>query len=392
MALDTNIPLRAQAPNIDISQGIQNASNLQKMAALPQQMANEQAKSDLENRKLQLETAKAEVEDQYRIISSATPDNYGQLRELAVQKYGEEAAQRLPPVYDERAIQGLGMSLLSSKDKIDLAQKQIDQQFDREKFEETKRHNKASEGIFGNSLTGKAYNILLNGEPGTPEYELATSAATRPRYQQVTGPDGTTQLVAVTPELPAGIVKPPAMKGTNDITPTTPSDQLLPAPSGKGYSVTPIEGTQQAAKPTEGQSNAGLYVSRMEESNKIISDLVNNGYKPTIATDTVADSALGNFALTPQGQQFTQAKRDFINAVLRRESGAVINPDEFTNANKQYFPQPGDSKEVLLQKKRNRETAIKGIKNAAGPAYKPNTEKMDYKKMSDDEIRKSLGL
>jgi len=37
---------------------------------------------------------------------------------------------------------------------------------------------------------------------------------------------------------------------------------------------------------------------------------------------------------------FEQAKKNFVNAVLRLESGAVISPSEFTNADKQYFPQP----------------------------------------------------
>ena len=67
-------------------------------------------------------------------------------------------------------------------------------------------------------------------------------------------------------------------------------------------------------------------------------------------------------------QQFEQAKRDFVNATLRRESGAVISDSEFANADKQYFPQPGDGPEVIAQKRRNREIAIAGIGAAAGPA------------------------
>ena len=63
----------------------------------------------------------------------------------------------------------------------------------------------------------------------------------------------------------------------------------------------------------------------------------------------------------PQEQQIEQAQRDFINAALRRESGAVISDAEFANARQQYFPQPGDSKQVIDQKRRNREMAIQGI-------------------------------
>lgn len=54
-------------------------------------------------------------------------------------------------------------------------------------------------------------------------------------------------------------------------------------------------------------------------------------------------------------KQIEQAQRDFINATLRRESGAAIAPSEFENAQLQYFPQPGDTAEVVKQKQRNRE-------------------------------------
>ncbi|MBP7662282.1 MAG: hypothetical protein KA770_00235 [Shewanella sp.] len=82
---------------------------------------------------------------------------------------------------------------------------------------------------------------------------------------------------------------------------------------------------------------------------------------------------IGNFVVSDDYQSFNQAQRDFINAQLRRESGAVINPDEFKNAAKQYFPQAGDSEQVLLQKKANRDAAVGGMVRSAGPAYKMPT-------------------
>jgi hypothetical protein len=65
-------------------------------------------------------------------------------------------------------------------------------------------------------------------------------------------------------------------------------------------------------------------------------------------------------------QQQEQAERNFINATLRKESGATISPTEFDNAQKQYLPQPGDSETVLEQKRQNRITALKGISAATG--------------------------
>lgn len=64
---------------------------------------------------------------------------------------------------------------------------------------------------------------------------------------------------------------------------------------------------------------------------------------------------------TQDRQRFEQAKRNFINAVLRRESGAAIAPSEFESADLQYFPQPGDKEDVLIQKKQNRDLVIKNF-------------------------------
>ena len=66
---------------------------------------------------------------------------------------------------------------------------------------------------------------------------------------------------------------------------------------------------------------------------------------------------------------YEQAKRNFINAKLRDESGATISPSEFENADLQYFPQRGDSEEVVAQKRRGRQVVIEGMKTSAGGAY-----------------------
>jgi transcriptional accessory protein Tex/SPT6 len=130
-------------------------------------------------------------------------------------------------------------------------------------------------------------------------------------------------------------------------------------------------------EPTESQANAYTYYSRMEEADKIIKDL-NGKYDPyKINIKTSGKTALipggqdvANYFLSENDQKVEQAQRNFINAVLRRESGAVISPDEFANANTQYFDQPNDKPGVLKQKAANRRTAIEGIKRAAGPSIR----------------------
>jgi len=83
--------------------------------------------------------------------------------------------------------------------------------------------------------------------------------------------------------------------------------------------------------------------------------------------------AVANTMLSDSQQRVEQAQRDFVNAVLRQESGAVINKEEFDNARKQYFPQPGDGKDVIEQKRKNRQIAIQAFRMLAGPG----AEQMD---------------
>lgn len=112
----------------------------------------------------------------------------------------------------------------------------------------------------------------------------------------------------------------------------------------------------------EGQSKAALFGSRMQAANTVFDQLAREG--TTTANPGMRTPVIGGVitAMSSSNQQaLDQAKRDFINAVLRRESGAVIADSEFDNAEKQYFPQIGDSKAVIAQKRSNRERAMRGI-------------------------------
>jgi len=118
------------------------------------------------------------------------------------------------------------------------------------------------------------------------------------------------------------------------------------------------EGGATASKLTEGQTNALTFGGRMQSSGQILNQVESQGtdlYQSLVQNIPIA----GNYLLSPEYQSYSQAKRDFINAVLRKESGAAIAASEFDNADKQYFPQPGDSDQVISQKRANRELATK---------------------------------
>jgi len=140
--------------------------------------------------------------------------------------------------------------------------------------------------------------------------------------------------------------------------------QIVTIP-GSGKPVEPAKDPKDKAL-TEGQAKANLFGTRMSEADRIINELESQGTTaPSFLQQMTGGSGVMGRAATatasPQQQQVDQAQRDFINAVLRRESGASISPAEFDNARLQYFVQPGDSKEVIAQKKRNRLTATEGM-------------------------------
>ena len=138
-------------------------------------------------------------------------------------------------------------------------------------------------------------------------------------------------------------------------------------PSKGGGEPAIVPGVRPSPKGmNESQAKAAGFADRIAESNPML-DIP----PPTVGSMILSDVPGGNFALNPQQQKFFQAERNFINAVLRRESGAVISPDEFSNARKQYIPQPGDSDGVLEQKRRNRETVLRSLSRDAGPSYQP---------------------
>ena len=128
---------------------------------------------------------------------------------------------------------------------------------------------------------------------------------------------------------------------------------------------------------TETQSKAVGFASRAGEADEIINKVGEGGkFTPSLIkagaeSVPLVGGALGTaanlFAPSSKEQQIEQAQRNFVNALLRQESGASISPTEFANAQKQYFPQPGDSPEVILQKAANRKTSIDALKVQAGP-------------------------
>lgn len=164
----------------------------------------------------------------------------------------------------------------------------------------------------------------------------------------------------------------------------------LVQPMGKGVTRLAVEGDTAAGqprnpfaipgKPTEAQTKDALFAGRLFEAEQILRkpESVAAAVTPSqhviggIASRGGLHGMAANAFLNKDYQNYDQAKRNFINAVLRKESGAVISPEEFLNAEKQYFPQPNDDPERIEQKRQNRAAAIRGITGGAGSSFRPD--------------------
>lgn len=162
----------------------------------------------------------------------------------------------------------------------------------------------------------------------------AGRATPRDRYnvQPITNPDGTTGLVRVNME-------------TGET-----SRIALPADAAG------------AGRPTSTEQISQAYLIRTQASDEIAksfeSQLASLG--PQLGVQ------LPNLLRGEAGQRYRQSQDEFINASLRRESGAAIQPSEYDRFAKIYFVQPGDTAATIAQKQAARERVVRGFKTATG--------------------------
>lgn len=271
--------------------------------AVPQYagLANQQDANQDQAAVRQMQLAKQSMQIQGQLLQGVRDEQSYQAAKQQAQQYGIDVSQ-LPPNYDPAFVQQALARTMSQMDQFDMLYKQTTLDLARRRQELDER---APRGQVLDTANGP-----MIVDPRTGEGRPVTSG---------------------------GAAVPPKDKGLN-----------------------------------EGQAKANLFGTRMQEADKIIAQMASEGVNRPGTIKSIAESipvvggALGAVVnadptgvIRPsaQQQQVEQAQRDFINAVLRRESGAAIADSEFDSARKQYFPAVGDSPEVIAQKAANRERA-----------------------------------
>ena len=154
-----------------------------------------------------------------------------------------------------------------------------------------------------------------------------------------------------------------------------------PAPQTNESRLEVAREMRQIAPLTQDQAKAGGFALRMERSRGNIDKILagpdgklgtNDDFDPANVRDRISSivPVLGNYSMSNEGQLYEQAKRDWVTANLRKESGAVIGVEEMENEIIKYFPIAGDNAQTIAQKQRSRQVAEAAMKTTAGEAYK----------------------
>lgn len=297
------------------------------------------AKVQREAEKEQFAVAKQKLElINNAIAGSKDPQSYAMNRQM-LQQQGIDISQ-IPEQFDPAYIANAGQQALSELQRVDQMWKAKGFDLDEKKFGETVRNNKAQERTSAGNLAVAQGNLKVSRD------RLTTERAA-----------------------PRGV-----------LTQTEDGPILVDPRTGRSMPVIGSDGKPvgKTKAPTEFQGKSAIFGARADESDKVIDSLAGkfspsavnakNALEKTWLVGGAIGAGMNKFVLSENDQKYEQAKRDFINANLRQESGAAIAESEFDNADKQYFPQAGDTQAVISQKSRNRKLAVKGLNSNAGKA------------------------
>lgn len=331
------------------------------------------AKTKAEAQKIDVETELKKTELLTDLAARVQDDaGMGMLRQQAVRLYGEAALTQIPERYDPNWQRNF---VMKGADRIKaLTPNPVEQSNGAEKYFVD---NNPSSPTFGQRIGAPAVTMQMTpGERATDERAAATAAEIARHNREMERNSAAN--VAIARER-LGLDRTAqdradwqwdsdrggfANRRTNEFKPAVDETGKPLGPKDKNM--------------TEGQAKANVFGTRMQEADRILNEAATEGvfnsgwinrttrgaveWMPGIGRPlgNAADAAT-NWTQSATQQKVEQAKRDFLNAVLRKESGALISDEEFANGDKQYFPQPGDKPEKIEQKARNRQTAIQTI-------------------------------
>ena len=153
----------------------------------------------------------------------------------------------------------------------------------------------------------------------------------------------------------------------------TNETKAIPVPGGVA---TPGNPFQPTGKMSTDEGKTALYADRAATAHADITKYENLNNQPGGTVGGLVQQNLpagaANVLVSPERGRAMDAQRAFVNALLRRESGAAINAGEFTSYAKEYFPQVGDTPQQIEAKRQHRAEVIAGLARESGRGYRPS--------------------
>lgn len=154
-----------------------------------------------------------------------------------------------------------------------------------------------------------------------------------------------------------------------------PSGMSLETTAEGGVRVVQGPGAGAVRPLTEAQSKDNVFVTRARGALEVLDPIAG-------ALTSYGDQLMG---LDPTGivrgqqseryQTAVQAGNEFLQAILRKDTGAAITADEQELYGKTYLPQPGDGPAVLAQKERSRARALAAMEAGMSQEQVATTER-----------------
>lgn len=262
----------------------------------------------------------------------------GIAKEDAMMEGRKKAVQIMAAGGDPRQVYGALMEvgdMQGAQGIASMTHQQAQEKLAQAQLAESSRHNRAAEGVAGGELQLKQ--------------EAAKEKPT-----------------IVWQENANGDKVPYLQDPKNQTTPIRPLDAGQPTQAGNPFST-------GAMKEHEGKS--ALFADRAATAHQVITKFEKLNREPggTIGAtmEKTLPEGVSNVLVSGERGQLMNGKRAFINALLRRESGAAIAAGEFTSYDKEYFPQLGDTDAQINAKRMHRAEVIKGLAREAGKHYRP---------------------
>ncbi len=146
---------------------------------------------------------------------------------------------------------------------------------------------------------------------------------------------------------------------------------IRPPKDGMGAPVV-MEGYTPPEKPTEAEAKSATFHQQMNAASNELQNIEKSLDVTSLGSQLGVRMAGGltNPLASKEAQRYRQAQEQWSEAFLRIKTGAAATQDEVDRNITTFFPQIGDSAEVIAQKKRQRVNAERDVKSMAGTAMR----------------------